>query len=129
MNHLLAAGPPLNFAPNGSFTGFGPLGAPSGAASGTGSGIEIFSRFISSTVGLMTIIAIIWFVFSFITGAIGILASGGDKNALESAKKKITTGIVGLVVTITAIFIIKLIGALIGINVLDIQTLFGLIKI
>lgn len=113
----------LNFAPNGGFKGFGPLGNPSG------SGIETFGKFISSTVGLMTIIAIIWFVFSFITGAIGIVASGGDKNALESAKKKMTTGIIGLVVVIAAIFIIQLLGFLLGIsNILNIGELFTQIQ-
>ncbi|HTK03150.1 MAG TPA: hypothetical protein VL401_00025 [Alphaproteobacteria bacterium] len=115
----------LNLAPNGGFKGFGPLGDPKGT-----DGINIFSKFISSAVGLMTIIAIIWFVFSFITGAIGILASGGDKQALENAKKKITTGIVGLIVVILAIFIIRLIGFLLGLpDILNISTLFGLIQI
>ncbi len=107
----------------GSFKGLGPgpLADPKGST-----GIEIFSNFISSIIGLMTIIAIIWFVFTFITGAIGIISSGGDKNSMESAKKKITTGIIGLVVVIAAIFIIKLIGFLLGItDILNITKLFG----
>jgi len=107
----------------GVFHGIGPLG------NNVGSGIDIFSTFISSAVGLMTLIAIIWFVFSFITGAIGIITSGGDKNGLESAKKKITTGIVGLVVTILAIFIIRLIGFLLGIDILNIGSLFSKIQL
>lgn len=107
----------------GTYHGVGPLG------NNVGNGIDVFSTFISSAVGLMTIIAIIWFVFSFITGAIGILSSGGDKNALESSRKKIITGIVGLVVTILAIFIIRLIGFLLGIDILNIGSLFGMIQI
>ncbi len=99
--------------------GTGPLANP------TGTGIEIFSKFLSSIIGLMTIIAIIWFVFTFITGAIGVISSGGDKNSLESAKKKITTGIIGLVVVIAAIFLIKLLGFLLGIpDILNINKLF-----
>ena len=115
----------IDFAPPGGFKGLGtgPLANPSGT------GIETFSNFISSVIGLMTIIAIIWFIFSFITGAIGIVASGGDKNALESAKKKITTGIIGLVVVIAAIFVIQLLGFLLGISdILDVTKLFGQIQ-
>lgn len=120
MKNLVADIP---IAPPGGFKGFGPLGNPSG------NGIDIFSKFISSAIGLMTIIAIIWFVFTFFIGAIGIISAGGDKNALESAKKKITTGLIGLVVVIAAIFIIRLIGFLFGIDILNIGKLFGLIQI
>jgi hypothetical protein len=73
----------------------------------------------------MTLVAIIWFVFVFITGAIGIISSGGDKQALETARKKITTGLIGLVLVIIAIVAINLIGYLFGIpDILQIQTLF-----
>ncbi len=102
----------------GTFKGFGPLGSP------VGTGITNFSNFISTAIGLMTIIAFIWFVFVIFTGAIGIISSGGDKNALESAKKKITTGVVGVVVVITAIFVMDLIGTVFGIRFLDIFNLF-----
>lgn len=119
MNYIAA-----NTVEFGNFSGFGNLGNPNGS-----SGIEIFSKFISSTVGLMTIVAIIWFVFVFFTGAIGIVSSGGDKQALEGARKKIITGITGIVVVIAAIFLIKLIGFLIGIpNILDINALFTQIQ-
>lgn len=103
----------------GEFKGFGPLGNP-----GTG-GVNIFSNFISSAVGLMTVIAFIWFVFSFITGAIGIMTAGSDKQALENARKRIVSGIIGVVVVISAIFVISLIGTLFGIPVLNLPELFN----
>lgn len=110
----------LNF---GNIEGFGPLGKPEGT------GVPTFSRFVSSAVGLMTIVAFIWFVFVFITGAIGIISSGGDKQAVESARKRIISGIIGVVVVIAAFFVIKLIGFLIGIpNILDLNQLFGQIS-
>ena len=120
MNYLTAD---VNF---GTFRGFGTLGLENSDASGS---VGIFSKFISSTVGLMTIIAIIWFVFVFFIGAIGIITAGGDKQALESARKKIITGIIGIVVVVAAIFIIKFVGFLIGIpNILDINALFTQIQ-
>lgn len=100
-------------------SGPGTLGTP-----GTG-GVSLFSKFISSAIGLMTIIAIIWFIFTFFIGAIGIIGAGADKTALENSRKKIVTGIIGLVVTIAAIFVIKLIGTIFGINFLDLQGLFN----
>ena len=123
MKNLIAD---LTIAPNNGFTGLGtsPLGNPNGT-----NGITIFTNFISKIIGIMTIVAIIWFVFTFITGAIGIITSGGDKNALESAKKKITAGLTGLVIVIIAVFILDLVGYLLGFSgsILDIPKLFGLL--
>jgi len=113
----------IDLFPPGGFKGFGPLGNPAG------SGIATFTKFISTTIGLMTIIAIIWFVFVLITGAIGWIGAGGDKTAVEAARKKITTGLIGLVVVIAAIFIISLMGKLIGIeNILNLEELFKQIQ-
>ena len=113
-----------NGIPLGQLKGFGPLGLE-GDSLATNASLT-FTKFINSTIGLMTIIAIIWFIFVFFIGAIGIITAGGDKNALESARKKITTGIIGLVVVIAAIFIIKLIGFLLGIpDILNFNLLFG----
>ena len=120
MNRLLAQNP-IQLGP---LQGFGPLGNPKDR------GIEIFANFISSTIGLMTIIAFIWFTFTFFTGAIGIISAGSDKNALENSRKKITTGIIGLVVVVSAIFIIQLVGSLLGIgNILELSKLFEQIQI
>ena len=116
MNNLIAD---TTIAPVGGFTGFGPLGSPQGT------GIFQFVGFISKVVGVMTIVAIIWFVFVLITGAISFISSGGDKQKLEAARSKITSGIIGLIITISALFIIGLIGTFLGVNLLDIGTLFG----
>ncbi len=77
---------------------------------------SIFSNFLSGAIGLMTVIASIWFVFNFLIGAIGIITAGGDKAKVESARNKITTGIIGIVVVIAAIFIIQLLGSLFGLE-------------
>ena len=111
----------------GPLEGIGPLGLV-GLEEGQDA-VTVFTKFISSAIGLMTIIAIIWFAFVLIMGAIGIIGSGGDKASLETARKKITTGIVGLVVVIAAIFIIDLIGRLIGLpDILDLPALLERIQ-
>lgn len=112
----------IKLYPGEGFEGPGSMGKP------TGNGVSGLASIISRAIGIMTIVAIIWFVFTFVLGVIGIIGSGGDKQALESARKKITTGAIGLLVVILALVIISLIGRFVGIsNILDINTLFNLI--
>jgi hypothetical protein len=118
MNNLIAD---IQIAPNNGFTGIG----NSVLAQPTGSGIVAFSTFISTVIGIMTLIAFIWFLFVLITGAIGIISSGGDKQALENARKKITSGFVGLIIVIAAVFVIDIVGTVFGIKFLDIAGLFS----
>ncbi|MCS7092569.1 MAG: hypothetical protein NZM26_04425 [Patescibacteria group bacterium] len=91
--------------------GFGNLGNPTNPTA-------TFTNFISSTLGLMTMIAAIWFLFVFLSGAYGIISSGGNKNAYEEARGKITSGAIGLIVVISASFAIDLIGYLIGFDLI-----------
>ena len=102
------------------FEGYGPLGLEGGGDAPT-----IFASFISTIVGFLTIISFIYFVVSLFSGALGIITSGGDKGRLESARSRITSGLVGLVVVIAAIFIIDLIGSLFGIPILNIVELIN----
>ena len=119
----LAAGEPINLYEGEGFKGFGKLGLENESAFNADS---IFTKFISSAIGLITVIAIIWFIFIFLTGAIGIISSGGDKNSNEAARKKISSGIIGLVVVVLGIFIIKLIGTLIGLpDILNFPAMFS----
>lgn len=113
MIKLIAADIPL--APSGGFQGIGPLGLQGKSASEAPS---LFNTALSTVIGVMTIVAFIWFTFQFIIGAIRIITSGGDKAALEGARKQITTGLIGLVVVVAAIFILDLIGSLIGVQLL-----------
>lgn len=106
--------------PNG-YKGFGTLGL----AGPNTNAPSIFSTFISSAIGLITVIGIIWFVFIFMTGAVGIITSGGDKGSMESAKKKITSGIIGITVSVLGLLVVRLIGSLIGIpNILNFGSMF-----
>jgi hypothetical protein len=103
----------------GTFEGFGRLGLQEG-----GDPVGIFTGVISSAIGLMTVVAFIWFAFLFIMGAIGIMTAGGDKQRLESSRQKIVNGIIGIVVVIAAMSIISLIGVIFGIDILNVRALF-----
>lgn len=96
------------------FSGFGPLGNPGNDAP------SLFNRFITSAVGVMSVIAFVWFIFLLLSGAYGLMGAGGDKEKLETARKKITSGIIGIVFIIAALFIIDLVGFLLGVpNILN----------
>lgn len=108
------------------FSGFGPLGLQNKNA---GESITIFSAFISSAIGLITVIALIWFMFIIVSGALGIISSGGDKNSLESSKKRITSGLIGLIVLISSLFILNLVGKIFGLDLLNISQLIYNLRI
>ena len=100
----------------GNFSGLGSIGQPGATPATT------LAQVISTTIGLLTVIAALFFMFILITGAIGIISSGGDKGAFEDARRKITTGAIGLVVAIAAMFIMDIIATILGIQgILNLQ--------
>lgn len=119
----LAADIPV--APPGGFKGFGKLGLENESAFNAA---LVFTNFLSSAIGLIGLIAIIWFVFLVVTGGYGFMTAGNDKNAIEAARKKLVNGLVGLLVTLLGIFVIRFIGYLIGIpDVLNFVSLFSVL--
>ncbi len=87
----------------------------------------IFARVISIAIGLMTVIAFIYFLFLLMIGALGVMTAGGDKAKVAEARSKITSGLIGLVIVISAIFIVQLITSFFGIDLGNLQeTIFEL---
>lgn len=117
MNYLAqgtSLGPPLS--------GIGTIG------DGTGGGTAL-ARIISAAIGLLTVIGAIYFIFVLLTGAIAIIGSGGQKGGLEEGRQKITTGVIGLVVTISAMFILEVVSIIFGLpSLLDLNTLISTIS-
>jgi len=56
-----------------------------------------------------------------ITGAIQWISSGGDKQALESARNKISNALVGIVILFAVFAIINLIETFFGINIMTLD--------
>ncbi len=101
--------------PLGSLEGLGPLGTVGANLEGA---LRLFFDILSAVVGIMTISAAIWFIFQFFIGAIQIVSSGGDKTKIQEAASRITSAVAGIVIIIAAIFLISLIGRMIGLNIL-----------
>jgi len=112
MNNLLAKEIILN---KSFLEGFGPLGLE---GANKASAPIVFNKFLSGIIGIITIVGAIWFIILLFSGAVGIMTAGSDKAAVESAKKKITNGLIGLGVLVAGIFILDLIGQILGLKFL-----------
>lgn len=114
MRNLISAIDPIDL---GQIEGKGPLGLEDAALEESA---PLLNQVISTTIGILTVIATLWFIIQFFIGAVGIIASGGDKTQLDAARNKITYGLIGLVVVVVAVFLVSLIGTILGIeNILN----------
>lgn len=104
--------------PLGELKGQGPLGEFP-IYQGINTFANLLNQIISNFVGILTICAGIWFIFQFFIGAFSWLTAGGDKASLENAQKKLTNSVIGLVIVVAAIFIIEIIGNLLGLKILQ----------
>lgn len=101
----------------GTLKGLGPLGFE-GVDITKEKAFELFNSTISIIVGLLTVIAGIWFLFQIIIAGYQWLSSGGDKASVESARNKLTYSVMGLVVVVMAFAIISIIGTIMDVDFL-----------
>lgn len=85
------------------------------------SGSGFFAALLPKLVTLLLIVGGLVFFFIFVTGAISWITSGGDKQALEGARSKITNGLIGLVILFVAFAVIQFIETFFGIKILTID--------
>ena len=106
--------------PLGNITGIGPLGTNLGSPATT------IGEMLSNIVGLLTIIGLLWFVFQIVTAGLEWISSSGEKANVANVREKIFHAVAGLIVIISAIFIIYLIAALLGLgNALNLGTIIN----
>lgn len=89
--------------------------------------ITDFGKLFSGAVALLLLVAFILAFFFLILGGISWLTSGGDKAAVEAARNKIISAIIGLVIVAAVWALFQLVGGAIGFNILsgfNIPTLF-----
>ncbi|MFZ5365838.1 MAG: hypothetical protein ACOZBZ_00915 [Patescibacteria group bacterium] len=104
----------------GTLEGLGPLGKTAEFATQfVDKAADLFNKVISNIVGVLTVAAGLWFIFQFIIGAFGWLTAGADKAAVENAQKRIMNAIIGLAIVVAAIFLIDLLGTLMGLKILQ----------
>lgn len=89
-------------------------------------GVGFFQEFIPKLITLALIIGVVIFFFTLVMGAIKWITSGGDKQAVESAREKIASALVGLIVLFAAFAVLELLEHFFSITLLalDISKLF-----
>ena len=65
------------------------------------------------------IAAVVIFLFTLLMGGISWLTSGGDEQKIASARGQITNAVIGLVITFSALAIVKLVAYFFGIESLQ----------
>lgn len=100
----------------GTLQGQGPLGE---VGSDLGLSLQRFSNVISTAVGIMTLSAGTWFIIQIFMGAFQWLSSGGDKQGVENARKRMTNATVGLFVVVAAYALISIVGRVFGLDILS----------
>lgn len=80
---------------------------------------QTLQAFLASGINLVFGIGGIITLFMLLIGAVEYITSGGDKEAVEKARKKITTALIGLVILFCVYGIVKIVGDLFGINLLQ----------
>ncbi|MBI2611606.1 hypothetical protein HYW54_02550 [Candidatus Gottesmanbacteria bacterium] len=108
--------------------GFGPFADVFCGKGGFDLGL-LLNNFISAILGLLTIIAALYFFFQIITAGIAWIGAGGDKNSVEQARSKIFNALIGLVVVAAAWVLVGIIGTFVGIKVLDPGSLIPALQI
>jgi len=85
------------------------LGQPAGQT-----GLTFFQKFLPATINLAFVIAGVIFLFMLIIGSIQWISSGGDKQALEDARGKISNALIGVVILFALYAIINLVSYFFG---------------
>ncbi|MCW1949286.1 MAG: hypothetical protein KIH89_002450 [Candidatus Shapirobacteria bacterium] len=81
---------------------------------------------ISGIIGFITIVAAIFFVFQIIFAGYGFLSAQGDEKKIETSRKKITDGILGLTIVVVAFGLTAFISSMLGLNnILNLGTFFN----
>lgn len=91
--------------------GLGPFGNTS---FDEGNVMTKFTGVISAIVGLLTIVAAIWFLVQVLLGGISWITAGGDKAKLTEAREKLSNAFIGLVIVVAGWAIVALAGQFFG---------------
>jgi len=81
------------------------------------------STIVSNVIGIMTMVGGIYFIFMFIIGAYGVMTASGNKDKLQQAQNRILYAVIGLVILVAAYGLISVIGTLLGLDILNPQSI------
>jgi hypothetical protein len=109
MHHYLLAQTPI-----GNFELIGPLGNRTTYTNT----FSMFETLISNVLGLLTILAGLYFFFQIILAGYNWISAGGDKQAVQNAQKKVSNAVLGLIIIVLAYVITGVLSRFLGLNIL-----------
>lgn len=71
---------------------------------------------LSTVIGFLTVIAVIFFVIQVILAGYGFISGQGDEKKIEASRKKLTDGILGLTIVVVAFGLGAFIANLLGLS-------------
>jgi hypothetical protein len=84
-----------------------------------------FEKLAGQIIGVLTLVSILYFIIQIILAGYAFISSQGEEKNMEMARKRLTEGILGLVIVIIAVGAGTLLAKIAGIpNVLDINSMF-----
>lgn len=87
--------------------------------------VTILEKIISSIIGILTIVGVVYFTIQIILAGFSLIASQGDPKEFQTSKKRLTTNVIGLVIIIIAYGLGALIASLLGMSsIFDLSTVF-----
>ena len=84
---------------------------------GTGSGVDILQLFLTNFINIALGAAGIIAFIMLLIGGIQWITAGGDKEAVEKARKRITSALIGLAITFSIFAIIFVVETLFGVSI------------
>ncbi len=99
--------------------GLGPFGQPSAAGSAANNyGLNNILTIVSSVIGMLTIVASIWFLFMILFAGYEWTSAGGDTKKIATARDRIVHAFIGLVIVVGAWSLTAVVGQFFGFNTL-----------
>ncbi len=87
-------------------------------------------KLISNVMGVLTIVAVIWFALQIILAGYSLMTAHGDPKKIEEGWSKLTNGILGIFIVIIAAGLAALLAKLLGLsNPFDLEAFFKSIKL
>ncbi len=76
-------------------------------------------NFISQILGILTVVASLFFIVNFMLAAVNWVTAGGDSSKIQKARDAMIQNTIGLIIVVGAYGIIGLIALIVGINILE----------
>src|SRR5258706_6843464 len=97
------------------------IGNPALGNFGSTHGPEFFGRLVPAGIGLAFLVGALIFFFMLVVWAIQWISSGGDKQALEGARSRITNALIGVIILFATFAVVKLIESFFHISIIDLN--------